>query len=75
MQDELYVRKLNIMCDSPADMPTRFSDEEIMRAELRLGIPQTRAGRREVINLLNRFDYGHGDVDDVIDAYENDPGY
>ena len=35
----------------------------------------TLEGRRELIDVLNRFDRGLGDVDDVIDAWENDHGY
>lgn len=59
----------------PYGVSTRFSDEEILRAERRLKMPPTRENREDVIKLLNRFDRGYGDADDVIDAYEDDPGY
>lgn len=59
----------------PAGVTTRFSDEDILRAERRLKTPPTLEGRKDVIKLLNRYDRGYGDVNDVIDAYEDDPGY
>lgn len=59
----------------PAGITTRFSDEDILRAERRLRTPPTLEGRKDVVNLLNRCDRGYGDVDDVIDAYEDDLGY
>lgn len=59
----------------PAGATTRFSDEDVIRAERRMHTAPTLEGRRELIDVLNRFDRGLGDVDDVIDAWENDPGY
>ena len=59
----------------PAGVTTRFLDEEVIRAERRMHTAPTLEGRKELIAILNRFDRGHGDVNDVIDAYENDPGY
>ena len=46
-----------------------------IRAERRMHTAPTLEGRKELIAILNRFDRGHGDVDDVIDAYEDDTGY
>lgn len=54
---------------------TRFSDEDILRAERRLRTPPTLEGRKDIVNLLNRCDRGYGDVDDLIDTYEDDPRY
>ncbi len=59
----------------PARAKTRFSDEDVIRAERRMHTALTLEGRKELIAILNRFDRGHGDVDDVIDAYEDTPGY
>ena len=59
----------------PAGITTRFSDEDILRAERRLKTPLTLEGRKDVIKLLNRYDRGYGDVNDVIDAYEDEEGY
>lgn len=57
----------------PAGITTRFSDEDILRAERRLRTPPTLEGRKDIVNLLNRCDRGYGDVDDLIDTYEDDP--
>ena len=57
----------------PAGVTTRFPDEEIIRAERRMHTAPTLEGRKELIAILNRFDRGHGDVDDVIDVYEDAP--
>ncbi len=59
----------------PAGITTRFSDEDILRAERRLRTPPTLEGRKDIVNLLNRCDRGYGDVDDLIDTYEDDPRY
>lgn len=59
----------------PASATTRFSDEDVIRAERRMHTAPTLDGRKELISILNRFDRGCGDVDDAIDAYEDDPGY
>lgn len=59
----------------PAGVMTRFPDEEVIRAERRMHTAPTLEGRKELIVILNRFDRGQGDVDDAIDAYEDDPGY
>lgn len=56
----------------PAGFSTRFSDEDILRAERRLRTRPTLDGRKSVMDLLNRFDQGHGDVDDIIDDYEDE---
>ncbi len=45
---------------------TRFSTDEIDRAAARLCMDRERA-----IVLLRNWDNGHGDVDDVIDRYED----
>lgn len=55
----------------PANKSTRFTDEELIRAERRLHTSPTLDGRIELIGLLNAFDNGVGDVDDVIDLIEN----
>lgn len=59
----------------PAGATTRFTDEEIIRAERRLHTKPTLEGRTELIHLLNEYDRGYGDVDDVIDCYEDSRGY
>ena len=47
---------------------TRFSADEIDRAAARLCMDRERA-----TVLLRNWDNGHGDVDDVIDRYEDGP--
>lgn len=47
---------------------TRFSDGEISRAAARLCMD-----RERTIVLLRNWDNGCGDVDDVVDRYENGP--
>lgn len=59
----------------PAGTTTRFSDEEVIRAELRMRTAPTLNGRKELISILNTVDQGNGDVDDVIGKYEDDPGH
>lgn len=59
----------------PSGVSTRFTDEEIIRAERRLHTKPTIDGRTELIRTLNDYDRGAGDVDDVIDQYENSAGY
>ncbi len=56
----------------PAGISTRFSDEDILRAEQRLRTPPTHDGRWHLVNFLNRCDRGHGDIDDVINNYEDE---
>ena len=58
----------------PSGATTRFSDEDVIRAERRLRTPPPFEGRMDVINLLNRCDRGYGSVDDVIDGYQSQPG-
>ncbi len=55
----------------PAGATTRFSDEDIIRAERRLRTAPTLDCRKELIQLLNTYDRGCGDIDDVIDRYED----
>ena len=57
----------------PAGITTRFSDEEVIRAERRLRTSPMLEGRIELMRLLNAYDRGCGDVDDVIDRYEGGP--
>ena len=57
----------------PAGITTRFSDEEVIRAERRLRTSPMLEGRIELMRLLNTYDRGCGDVDDVIDRYEGGP--
>ncbi len=59
----------------PAGVTTRFSDEDVIRAERRLHTKPTLEGRTELLRLLNTYDRGCGDVDDVIDRYEDNPDY
>lgn len=59
----------------PAGVTTRFSDEDVIRAERRMHTVPTLEGRKELIAILNELDRGHGDVYDAIDAYENEIGY
>lgn len=59
----------------PTGASTRFTDEEIIRAERRLHTKPTLEGRTELIRMLNEYDRGAGDVDDVIDQYEDSEGY
>lgn len=59
----------------PAGVSTRFTDEDIIWAERRLDTKPTLEGRTELIRVLNEYDRGIGDVDDVIDQYEDDEGY
>jgi hypothetical protein len=50
--------------------PTRFSDRDVERASIRLG-----ASFDEAADIINNFDQGHGDIDDVVDTIENSKGY
>lgn len=59
----------------PAGVTTRFSDEDVIRAEHRMHTDPTLDDRKWLISIINSFDRGNGDVDDAIDAYEDDPGY
>lgn len=54
----------------PAGITTRFSDEEIIRAERRLHTVPTLKGRKKLIELLNEWDEGVGDVDDTVAVME-----
>ena len=55
----------------PAGVECRFSDEDIIHAELRLGTKPTLEGRTELMQLLNKWDDGEGDIDDTLDRYES----
>lgn len=56
----------------PANVECRFSDEEILRAEKRLGTEPTLEGRTALIQFLKEWDdTGRGDVDNLIDRYED----
>lgn len=68
-------RKGVIFYALPTGITTRFSDEDIIRAERRLRTAPTLDGRKELIRLLNEWDRDHGDVDDVIDAMQDSRGY
>ena len=52
----------------------RFSEKEIHHAMLRLGLSGLE-GREEVVQILGGWGRGIGDVDDVIDEYEDTPAY
>lgn len=54
----------------PAGITTRFSDEEVIRAERRLHTAPTLEGRQKLIELLNEWDEGIGDVDDTVTIME-----
>ena len=55
----------------PNDVVTRFSDEEVLLAEKRLKTEPTIKGRRKLMRLLNQWDQGFGDVEDVLDCIED----
>lgn len=63
-------RKGIIFYAMPAGITTRFSDEEVIRAERRLRSAPTLEGRKKLIELLNEWDEGIGDVDDTISYME-----
>lgn len=48
----------------------QFTEEEIARAMIRTGLDKA-----ETIRILQEYDRGHGDVDDIIDWYEDAPEY
>ena len=48
----------------------RFTEKDINRAIKRLGV-----SREEAVRILDEWDRGIGDVDDVIDWYEDGPEY
>lgn len=54
----------------PSRTTTRFSDDDVIRAERRLKTKPNYEGRLDLIRLLNQWDRGTGDVDDVIDEME-----
>ncbi len=47
-----------------------FTKEDIDYAAKRLGV-----SHEEAVRILNEWDRGSGDVDDVIDEYEDAPNY
>lgn len=51
---------------------TRFSDEDVLHIEERLGWSHTFESRSEIIRILHDYDQGRGDADDIIDTYEDD---
>lgn len=59
----------------PSDIKTRLSDEDVIHAEHRLHTEPTLEGRKGLIRLLNDYDRGYGDVDDVIDWCKNAPAH
>lgn len=52
----------------------RFTGADIDHAMERLNLSGN-AGRMRAIEIILNFDRGSGDIDDVIDACENDPGH
>ncbi|MEZ3438650.1 MAG: hypothetical protein K1W18_07200 [Oscillospiraceae bacterium] len=50
----------------------RFTDDDVIYIEKRLKWQRTIENRAEIIRILHEYDRGVGDVDDVIDEYEND---
>lgn len=52
----------------------RFSDDDIEHAMLRLNL-FGKEGRGRVIHILRNWDRGHGDIDDIIDEFEDAPAY
>lgn len=52
----------------------RFSEKDIYHAMLRLGLTGME-GREKAVRILREWDRGCGDVDDVIDLYEDAPAY
>lgn len=61
-------------CCLPTEEGVRFSEEDIDRAMERLFLSGA-DGRRKAARILREWDDGHGDVDDVIDRYEDEEGY
>lgn len=57
----------------PATAETRFSDAEIIAAEDRLFGMATVRAREEAVEILNTWDDGLLNAEDVIDRYENEP--
>ena len=58
----------------PDQAPARFSHEDVARAMKRLGLSGAR-GMIRALDILRRFARPNYDADDIIDLYENDPGY
>lgn len=48
----------------------RFTPSEVNRAMQRLHLQDAADGRDQAVAILQAWDRGIGDVDDVIDAYE-----
>ena len=48
----------------------RFSDEDMNRAMERTRLPLV-----AVAEIITSFDRGFGDIDDIIDEWENDKGF
>ncbi len=61
-------------CDTPVERGLRFTEEEVDYAMSRLedigGID-----KQEVLRILREWDRGVGDIDDVIDEWENSLPY
>lgn len=52
----------------------RFSEKDIHHAMIRLSLTGT-DGKEEARRILTEWDRGRGDVDDIIDEWENAPAY
>lgn len=53
----------------------RFTMPEVSRAIQRLHLQDTAECRAQAVSILQAWDRGIGDVDDVIDAYEAAQAY
>ena len=53
----------------------RFTPSEVNRAMRRLHLQDTADSRAQAKAILQAWDRGNGDVDDVIDAYEAAQAY
>ena len=53
----------------------RFTPSEVNRAMRRLHLQDTADSRSQALAILQAWDRGIGDVDDVIDAYEAAQAY
>ena len=72
---DTHIKYGEIRYAMPNGITSRFSDDDVIRAERRLRTKPTYVGRVELIRRLNQFDRGYGDVDDVIDRFEDTSGY
>jgi len=51
---------------------TRFTEQDITHAMERMGISDV-SGRAEALRVIREYDRGVGDIDDLLDEWENAP--